>query len=225
MKINNRLKRLSSYIEDNSHFIDVGCDHALLGIYLVKTKNNIKVIASDIAEGPLKQAKLNIDKYDLNDSIKIKLGSGISTIEDDIDTIVISGMGGLNIVDILESDRDKLSNIKRIILSPNNFHKEVRNEISKLGFKILCEEIVFEKGKYYPIIVFVPGNIELDQNDLLFGYNVLNNNDLISYYNYIIDLYEKRLRTVPDSDKKENMMKNILYLKNKVKGLHRNTKI
>ena len=219
MRINNRLKRLSSYIEDNSHFIDVGCDHALLGIYTVKNKKNVKVIASDIAEGPLKQAKINkinIDKFDLNNDIKIKLGSGISTIEVDIDTIVISGMGGLNIIEILVSDKDKLSNINRIILSPNNFHKEVREEITKLGFKILCEEIVNDKGKYYPIIVFTPGSESYNKNELSFGVSVLHNNDLISYYNYLIDLYQKRLELIRDEDKKEELKKNILYLKGKL---------
>ncbi len=216
MKINNRLKRLSSYIEDNSHFIDVGCDHALLGIYTVKTKNNVKVIASDIAEGPLKQAKINIDKYNLSNDIKIKLGNGISTIEVDIDTIVISGMGGLNIIEILLSDKDKLSNIKKIILSPNNFHKEVREEIIKLGFKILCEEVVLDKGKYYPIIIFIPGSESYNKNELSFGVRVLHNNDLISYYNYLIDLYQKRLELIPDEESKEELKNNIIYLKDKI---------
>ncbi len=214
MKINNRLKKLSSYIEDNSSFIDVGCDHALLGIYAVKTKNNIKVIASDIAEGPLKQARINIDKYNLSNDIKIKLGDGISTIEDYIDTIVISGMGGLNIVNILEEGKDRLNNIKRIVLSPNNFYKEVREKTKELGYKIVCEEMVLDKGKYYPIIVLEKGSITYSENELLFGHNVVNNDVLDSYYDYLIDTYMKILKKLPeDSDnKKEEIEKQMNYL-------------
>ena len=57
MKINERLKKIGDLVEANSFCLDVGCDHALLDIYLVKKNKNIKSIASDIKEGPLAQAK------------------------------------------------------------------------------------------------------------------------------------------------------------------------
>ena len=60
MKINNRLKMIGDLVEANSFCLDVGCDHALLDIYLVKRNTNIKAIASDIKSGPLDQAKKNI---------------------------------------------------------------------------------------------------------------------------------------------------------------------
>jgi len=100
MKINKRLKHISNYVDDNSNIIDVGCDHALLCIYLEKTKKNISAIASDINEGPLLRAKKNIEKYACK-NIKIKLGSGITTIDKNTDIIIISGMGSNTIIDIL----------------------------------------------------------------------------------------------------------------------------
>ena len=66
MKISKRLKTISEFIDDNCNIIDVGCDHALLDIYLFKNKKNIKLIASDIGEGPLEQAEKNIKKYGCN---------------------------------------------------------------------------------------------------------------------------------------------------------------
>ena len=57
MKINNRLKMIGDLVQANSFCLDVGCDHALLDIYLVHRNKNIKAVASDIAEGPLEQAK------------------------------------------------------------------------------------------------------------------------------------------------------------------------
>ena len=65
MKISKRLRVISEFIPDNSFFLDIGCDHALLDIYTIQNKKNTKAIASDINEGPLKSAKENIKKYKL----------------------------------------------------------------------------------------------------------------------------------------------------------------
>ena len=62
MKINDRLKKIGDLVDANSFCLDIGCDHAFLDIYLVKKNKNIKAIASDIAEGPVKQAKDNIKR-------------------------------------------------------------------------------------------------------------------------------------------------------------------
>ena len=70
MKISNRLKLIASFVDDNSYVIDVGCDHALLDIFLVQNKTNVKTIASDINEGPLEGARKNIELYDLKDKIE-----------------------------------------------------------------------------------------------------------------------------------------------------------
>ena len=76
MKINNRLKQIGDLVDTNSFCLDIGCDHALLDIYLVKKDKNITAIASDIAEGPLNSARENIkrekleDKMDDNSSVK-----------------------------------------------------------------------------------------------------------------------------------------------------------
>ena len=65
MKINARLKKIGDLVEANSFCLDVGCDHALLDIYLIHRDKNIKTIASDIAAGPLDQAKKNIKREHL----------------------------------------------------------------------------------------------------------------------------------------------------------------
>ena len=57
MNIDNRLKRIADFIPSDSYILDVGCDHALLDIYLALNRKNIKLIASDINENPLKKAQ------------------------------------------------------------------------------------------------------------------------------------------------------------------------
>ena len=151
MKISKRLIEISNLIEDNSNIIDVGCDHALLDIYLFKNKKNVKIIASDIKEGPLEQAKRNISKFKY--PIRVKLGSGLDPIEEDIDTVVIAGMGGDTMIDILQKGKDKLKNVTLKNLEKQS--RELEITINRLDVKIdnmltsLSEEyeLTFERAK------------------------------------------------------------------------------
>ncbi|MBQ7136425.1 MAG: SAM-dependent methyltransferase [Bacilli bacterium] len=197
MKISKRLKAISNFIEDNSNVIDVGCDHALLDIYLFNNKKNIKLIASDIKEGPLEQAQKNIKKYGCN--IKVKLGYGISTIEEDIDTIVIAGMGGDTIVDILDEDKDKLNNVKTIVISPQSEWKKTRKFINDLGFYISSEQIIEDNNKFYLIIKFVKGNKKYSNKELEYGPILLQqkSKEFIKYYNIVLEEKINILKKIP----------------------------
>ena len=197
MKISKRLKAISNFITDNSNVIDVGCDHALLDIYLFNNKKNIKLIASDINSGPLEQAKKNIEKYGCN--IKVKLGSGISTIEKDTDTIVIAGMGGDTIIDILNDDLEKLDNIKNLVISPQSEWKKTREFICELGFIIEDEIIIEEHNKFYLIIKFVKGNKKYSSTELEYGPILLKTKSkgFIKYYKLLLEEKIKILKKVP----------------------------
>ena len=199
MKISNRLKLIASFVDDNSYVIDVGCDHALMDIFLVQNKNNVKAVASDVNEGPLEGARKNIQTYNLEDKIEVKLGDGISTINDEIDTIVISGLGGETIVDILKEDITKLKNIKTMILSPHSDSYIVRKEITKLGFKIENEIFTCDQNKSYVIIKFVKGKSNYTEDELFFGPIILKNkNDyFINYYQELNNKNKKVLENIP----------------------------
>ena len=60
VKLSKRLKAIADLVDKDSKIIDVGCDHALLDIYLLKKTIIKKAIASDVNEGALNQAKRNI---------------------------------------------------------------------------------------------------------------------------------------------------------------------
>ena len=169
MKINDRLRKIGDLVEANSFCLDVGCDHALLDIYLVKKNKNIKAIASDIAEGPLEQAKKNIKRERLEDKIETRLGSGLSTYTDEINTIIISGMGGRNIIGICKETPKVLKKIDTIIISPNNYQEDVKRFLTKNGFYIENEEFVKDKKIIYQIIVFKRGKKKYTNKDYFFG--------------------------------------------------------
>ena len=203
MKISNRLKLVASFVDDNSYVIDVGCDHALLSIFLAKHKNNIKVIASDVNEGPLEGARKNIKLYNLEDKIEIKLGDGIKTINENVDTIIISGLGGETIIDILKKDVSLLQNVKTIILSPHSAVYETRKEITSLGYKIVDEIFTYDQNKPYNIIKFIKGQEKYTEDELYFGPVILKNKNeyFYKYYNDLKNKETKILETIP----KENI--------------------
>lgn len=199
IKLNHRLEGVASFVEDNRKIIDVGCDHAFLSIYLIQNKSPLKVIASDIKEGPLLHAKENIKKYQLEDQIQIKLGGGIEPIEDDIDTIIISGMGGLNMIGILKYCPHKYKTVDTIILSPNSDADKVRREICKLGFYIQNEKLVKEKNIIYPIICFHKGRKRYSYRDYIYGPILIQNKDPL-FIEYILkekEMKEKLLTILP----------------------------
>jgi len=198
MKISKRLKTISDLLSDNINVIDVGCDHALLDIYLFNNKKNINIIASDIKEGPLEQAKKNIEKYGCK-NIKVKKGNGIDTIESDTDTIVIAGMGGDTIIDILDNGKDKLDNIKSMVISPQSEWYKTRKFIVSLGFYIDEEVMIEDKGKYYLIIRFVRGSRTYNEKELEYGPILLKNKskEFIKYYKLLLEDKIKILKKVP----------------------------
>lgn len=169
MKINNRLKKIGDLVDANSFCLDIGCDHAFLDIYLVKKNKNIKAIASDIAEGPVKQAKDNIKREGLEDSIEVRLGDGLDTYTDEVDTIIISGMGGRNMIGIFKNNIKVLKNIDTIILSPNNYQIDVKKFLVKNGFYIDDEELVKDKKFIYQIIKLKKGKRHYSKKEYFFG--------------------------------------------------------
>lgn len=169
MKISNRLKQIGDLVDDNANLIDVGCDHALLDIYLYQTKKNLTITASDINEKPLENAQNNLIKYNLQDKIALTKMDGIENINKDIDTIIISGMGTKTIIDILLKDKTKLTNIKNIIISTNNDYYLLRKTLIKNNYYIEKEKIILEKNKFYPVILFKKGKKYHNKFTLKYG--------------------------------------------------------
>lgn len=169
MKINDRLKKIGDLVEANSFCLDVGCDHAFLDIYLVKKNKNIKAIASDIAEGPVEAAKQNIKREKLENKIEVRLGNGLDTYSDEVNTIIISGMGGRNMIGIFKRHLEVLKKVDTIILSPNNYQIDVKKFLINSGFYIDNEEFVKDKKFIYQIIVFKKGKKHYSKKELFFG--------------------------------------------------------
>ncbi|MGI6329919.1 MAG: tRNA (adenine(22)-N(1))-methyltransferase [Bacilli bacterium] len=169
IKISKRLEVIASFIENQDQVIDIGCDHALLDIYLYQTKN-IKVIGTDINKRALEQAKRNLNKYKLSNQIELKLVAGLNfTYDKSINTIIISGLGFSKIKDILFENLTKLDFINKIIIQSNTKPFKTRQLITKLGYYIEKEKLVFDNKIIYLILLFKKGQKKYTKEDLFFG--------------------------------------------------------
>lgn len=180
-----RLKEIANYIPDNIKMVDIGCDHALLDIYLYKNRKNISIIASDVNENALNQAKENIKKYKLDKFIETRISNGLENInKNEIDTIVISGMGAHTIVGILHMNLDKLTNVENIIVQSNNHIDFLRKRITELNYYIDSEKLVKDNNIIYTIISFKKGKKKYNKKELYFGpYLLKENGDLFKEKN------------------------------------------
>lgn len=215
MKINNRLKLVGDYVDKGSIPLDIGCDHAKLSIYLLKEKSFPFVYASDNKLGPLNQAKENVNYYNLADRIELIKAEGLNSLNDKIDTITVTGMGGLTINKMFLENRNKLTNIKNIILSPNNFIKEVRATITSLGYYLKDEELVEESDKLYHVLVFSKGNRIYSDEELYLGPILMTKNKEIikKYYrNELSNINNLLLNNKIPKEKKEELRKIKKYL-------------
>ncbi len=201
INISNRLKELTTFLSKEDKVIDVGCDHALLGIYVKKNKLVSNIICTDIVEKAIEGAKDNSNKYKVN--IDLRLGDGLKVLEDtdDINTIIISGMGYFKMRKILEDYKNKLNNIDKIIIQTTTKEYDIRKYIVNLGYMIDKESIIKDNNIYYTNILFVKGKGKYSNKELRLGPQLLNNKDklFIDYLNNLINNNVMLLKIIPKS--------------------------
>ena len=143
-----RLQKIIDLVEGKI-IADIGTDHAYIPIRLASTNRIEKAIATDKNKGPLEIAKNNIAKYELSDIIETRLGEGLEPIQNgECELVIIAGMGGKLIGDIIEKDPEK-SKAFKFLLQPMNAQAELRKRLIENGFKITKEELSKEGFKVY----------------------------------------------------------------------------
>lgn len=225
-KISDRLLEIYLNVKPGSKVADIGTDHAILPISLVENNVVDKAIATDVAKNPAKIAMDAIEDADLSKEIEVRVGSGFDPIHpaDEIDTFIIAGMGGELISQIIASaDKKLFKRNSELILQPNNEEQVVRETLIDNEFEIIFENIIFEKGHYYQIIV-AKKESEIKKHsklelELEFGpYLLSNKND------FFIQKWEKELKILNDIlkklDKKNNeQLKRMVEIENKIKQI------
>lgn len=167
--LSKRLKVVLDYIDSNDIVADIGCDHGYLGIACIE--KGIKFVQLiDNKEGPLSSAKANLRNYDQN-AYELTLSDGLDKVNSNVNTVVICGMGGELIVEILSKHLDIVKKMNKVIVQANTKIPTLRKYLSDNSLNIVNESIVEDMDKIYEIIVFKydENGCKLNDLDILFG--------------------------------------------------------
>lgn len=163
-----RLSALAEYVKAGHIIADIGTDHAYLPIYLVKTGKCPGAIACDINIKPLEAASTNVKGNGLEAKIELRLGDGLQIImPGEVQTVVIAGMGGNTIVNILKLSPGVLLEADQLVLQPMGDEEGLRRWLITNGWCIADETLTLEDGKLYTIILSVKGEEALPGGAIL----------------------------------------------------------
>lgn len=215
VKLSQRLKASADFVTCHSRVADVGCDHAYTSIYLVQKEIAAYCIAMDVKEGPLKRAKENIAQYGCTDRIQTRLSDGLAgLLPGEVDTVLISGMGGLLVKKILEDAQERgfLAGIEELILQPQSDLKSVRKFLHHAMFQIKEETMLREDGKFYVSIHAVKNHGKepepyKEEIEYLFGKALLDKKDpcLLKYLQDRKEKYQEILAKMEQYGKKRKI--------------------
>lgn len=201
IELSKRLTTVASFLSKGTFFADIGTDHAYLPCYVCLSDLNAKAIAGEVNAGPYEAARKTVHSYGLSHSIDVRLGNGLHVIhQENIQELVIAGMGGTLITSILNQGKEHLQTVKRIIVQPNITEINVRKWFINNDFIITNEQIILENNHFYEIIVAdrleqkIPSTEQLDEKQLLFGPLLLKNKSTLFYEKW--ELHQKKLADV-----------------------------
>ena len=178
MKLSKRLQTIADFVKKDAVVADIGTDHAHIPIYLIENNIIDKAYACDINKGPLEKAKENIANFGVSENIVLRLSNGLDKMSNkEVDTIIIAGMGGELIIDILNRGKVFFDKKNTFILSPHTKTDEVRDYLIRKGFKIIKEDMCIDEGKFYTVMEgrYTENKLMYSEAELLYGKYLIEN--------------------------------------------------
>jgi len=167
IELSKRMQSVADMIQPCDAVGDIGCDHAFVSIYLVEQRRAKRGIASDVRRGPIAIAKRNIEAMNLSDQIEIRMGDGLDTIvPGEVNAVVLAGMGGMLMIDILERGEEVVTRCDQLVLQPQSDIEKVRRYLVEKGYHLADEQMLIDAGKYYNLLdVRVHEMVQKDEYD------------------------------------------------------------
>ena len=157
-----RISALAEFVPAGCVAADIGTDHARLPAFLVQNGICPRVIATECRPGPLENARRNLSEKGLLDRVDLRLGDGLKVLKPgEASVLVLAGMGGGTIRDILAASGEVTASARVLVLQPMGGAGELRAWLSQNGWRIKDEKLVEEGGRIYAVIAAVPGREEL----------------------------------------------------------------
>ena len=188
-----RLQLLADLVPEGARLADIGTDHGYLPVHLIQQGRIPSAIASDVGQEPLQHAIRTADEYGVT-GIDFRLCDGLKGIrEDEVDTVVIAGMGGETIIHAAEWTREP--GRYTLLLQPMTKTGELRRWLSDKGYRFTDERLVWDKNFLYPVMV-VTGGEQTELSDIEAEYGVCLEDDPL--YGEYLELQIARLRRAID---------------------------
>lgn len=205
MELSRRLQAVADMVTKGHSVADVGCDHAYISIYLIKNKISEKVIAMDVNKGPLEIARKNIETKEFGQIIESRLSDGLERLSaNEVETIIIAGMGGTLTCKILREGIEKLRTIKELVLQPQSEVDFLRKFLEQIKFQIIKEKMIIDNEKYYLVIKAKNNNIEVSPKPFPEQSSKLDKEVYYLYGKYLLESKDPILRQFLLSQKKAN---------------------
>lgn len=156
-RLSDRLQVIAERINEGETMADIGTDHGFLPIYLVEKGISPKAVMSDVSEKSLEKGRKNaymmLSDITMVESLDFRCGDGLKVLKSgEVDTVVIAGMGGKLMVEMLDNDIEHTCSFKKFILQPRIGQGHLRKWLTDSGFKIINEAVVIEGGHIPEII-------------------------------------------------------------------------
>ena len=217
MKLTNRLLKIASLVSEGKRIADIGTDHGYIPVYLLNKGTVPFAILADVNKGPLENARKEVRHNKLSDKTDLRLGSGIKVLnKGEVDEVIIAGMGGILISELLEAKKEVSHSVDKLILQPMQAQEELRKYLLNNGYEILDEVLVQEDFRVYEIIVAkYTGKNTVVEDDIYYevGTKLIENNDLllkefidkkIYKYNSVIEKLEGKSGDTIDKKRNES---------------------
>ncbi|MBR3705148.1 MAG: SAM-dependent methyltransferase [Oscillospiraceae bacterium] len=177
-----RLRAIADLVPDGARLVDVGTDHGFIPVDLLLSERIRCAIASDIGAAPLDHARRTAEQYEVTEGIEFRLCDGLRDVSsNEVDCIVIAGMGGDNIASILDA-APWTKEGKFLLLQPMSKAEVLRRWLSENGYLAVAERLVADKGVIYPILSVRGGEMQLFDEAQFWGGFLLDNDPLQERY-------------------------------------------
>ena len=179
IKLSNRLKKIAELVDFGATVIDVGTDHGYVPNFLCEKKISRDIIATDISKNSLEKSIELTRERDNEKYIRNILANGI--VKENRDNIIIAGLGGIQIAEIILNSIEIARSAKKLILQPMQKTNILRRELNNMGFEIIDEEIIFEDDRYFEIILArYSGQIKkIEEVDFYFSKSLIEKKDKV----------------------------------------------
>ena len=143
-----RINKLCAYLEKCETFADIGCDHGYCTLYMLENNLCKRAVISDVSSKCLAKAERLLKDYIEEGRAASVCCFGLDEVDENIELTLIAGMGGEEIVSILER-----SFIPRnFVFQPIKNCRAVREYLLNSGAEITEDEVFESGGKFYFVI-------------------------------------------------------------------------